>query len=169
VLAEIISGRPLKSISMSLSLQSDAKDALDSLCLGSCPVKRLTLMSFVTMDPGILFREVAERIPELEALHLILMSLYTLVRFPKVCLLAFPFHIFSGQESLRLSGPVLTAFKSLKYITFMAYVRPSSIADNDERDIAQLWHRSCPTLQTIILPKGNVWFEQEGNWTPLDM
>jgi len=150
VLAGIIRGRPIESISISLPPRADTNAALDTLCLGTCPIKRLTLMSFITTDPSILFQEVAERIPELEALHLILMSLYTL-------------------ENLRVSGPRLSAFKALRYLTFMAYVTPTSIADSDERDIARLWHRSCPTLRTIILPKGNVWFEQEGNWAPLDM
>jgi hypothetical protein len=31
--------------------------------------------------------------------------------------------------------------------------------DADEADIAKQWHRACPTLRTIILPKGKVWFQ----------
>ncbi len=31
----------------------------------------------------------------------------------------------------------------------------------DEGKIAQQWHRACPTLRTIILPKGRVWFQGE--------
>jgi hypothetical protein len=31
--------------------------------------------------------------------------------------------------------------------------------DADEADIAKQWHRACPTLKTIILPKGKVWFQ----------
>jgi hypothetical protein len=30
----------------------------------------------------------------------------------------------------------------------------------DESAIAKQWHRSCPTLKTIILPKGRVWFQE---------
>jgi len=29
----------------------------------------------------------------------------------------------------------------------------------DESQIAKQWHRACPTLRTIILPKGRVWFQ----------
>ena len=30
----------------------------------------------------------------------------------------------------------------------------------DESAIAKQWHRFCPTLKTIILPKGRVWFQE---------
>jgi len=33
------------------------------------------------------------------------------------------------------------------------------VVDTDEADIAKQWHRACPTLKTIILPKGKVWFQ----------
>ena len=33
------------------------------------------------------------------------------------------------------------------------------VGDADEADIAKQWHRACPTLKTIILPKGKVWFQ----------
>lgn len=32
-------------------------------------------------------------------------------------------------------------------------------AEEDEGRIAKMWHRACPTLRTIILPKGKVWFQ----------
>lgn len=35
----------------------------------------------------------------------------------------------------------------------------------DEGEIARLWSKACPTLRTIILPKGKVWFERDGKWT----
>lgn len=31
--------------------------------------------------------------------------------------------------------------------------------DAGEADIARQWHRACPTLRTIILPQGRVWFQ----------
>ena len=33
----------------------------------------------------------------------------------------------------------------------------------DEVKIARDWHRACPTLRTIILPKGSVWFQGEAD------
>lgn len=35
----------------------------------------------------------------------------------------------------------------------------------DEASIAACWHEACPTLQTIILPKGQLWFRRDGKWT----
>lgn len=32
-------------------------------------------------------------------------------------------------------------------------------AEEDEARIAGIWHRACPSLRTIILPKGKVWFQ----------
>ena len=35
----------------------------------------------------------------------------------------------------------------------------SSDSSIDEVNIAKDWHRACPSLRTIILPKGSVWFQ----------
>jgi hypothetical protein len=37
---------------------------------------------------------------------------------------------------------------------------PSETSNIDEGAIAKQWHRSCPTLKTIILPEGRVWFQE---------
>lgn len=37
---------------------------------------------------------------------------------------------------------------------------PNETSNIDESEIAKQWHRSCPTLKTIILPKGRVWFQE---------
>jgi hypothetical protein len=47
----------------------------------------------------------------------------------------------------------------------MAPIEDSS--EDDEQAIAQLWHNCCPTLKTIILPKGKVWFQDASKWTSL--
>ena len=57
-----------------------------------------------------------------------------------------------------------------KYITFMAATDEASSFE-EEQDIAMLWHHWCPTLKTIILPKGKVWFGGPGNadqWSTID-
>jgi hypothetical protein len=40
-------------------------------------------------------------------------------------------------------------------------------APGDEQLIAKLWHSYCPTLKTIILPRGKVWFEGGLEWSAL--
>ena len=43
-------------------------------------------------------------------------------------------------------------------------------SEDDEQAIAKLWHGFCPTLTTIILPRGRVWFEEASSrWTSLDV
>lgn len=34
----------------------------------------------------------------------------------------------------------------------------------DEASLAERWHEACPTLQTIILPKGQLWFRRGEKW-----
>jgi hypothetical protein len=80
-------------------------------------------------------------------------------------------------------GEFLAGFKRLRYITFMAALGGDEEGNNeeareeiDERKIARIWHSSCPTLKTIILPQGKVWFEgtsaddegAEGDWKCLN-
>lgn len=36
----------------------------------------------------------------------------------------------------------------------------NEISNIDESAIAKQWHKFCPTLKTIILPKGRVWFQE---------
>lgn len=66
------------------------------------------------------------------------------------------------QKTLQDTGPCLTRFSGLRYLTFMA---AGSASVEDEGQIAQIWSKACPTLRTIILPKGKVWFERDGKWT----
>ena len=65
------------------------------------------------------------------------------------------------QEMLRETGPCLGLFSNLRYLTFMA---AGSSSVDDEGEIATAWGKACPTLRTIILPKGRVWFERDGKW-----
>ena len=37
---------------------------------------------------------------------------------------------------------------------------PNETSNIDESAIAKQWHRFCPTLKTIILPNGRVWFHE---------
>ena len=44
---------------------------------------------------------------------------------------------------------------------------PSDVAledpgSSDEAEVAAQWHQACPTLKTIILPEGRVWFQSQG-------
>lgn len=63
-----------------------------------------------------------------------------------------------SQAPLKTATPFLSGLRNLKYITFMTGSHP--IASNEEKDVAELWQRACPSLKTIILPNGVVWFRQ---------
>ena len=45
---------------------------------------------------------------------------------------------------------------------------PNETSNIDESAIAKQWHSSCPTLKTIILPKGRVWFQETADKTNPD-
>ncbi|TFK38460.1 hypothetical protein BDQ12DRAFT_630977 [Crucibulum laeve] len=148
VIASVVTGRPIRVVSIPL-FPASAEEALNALQLGSCHLQRLSIISFDPDAPKFLFPEVARRFPQLEALHIVvLMASCT-------------------KEQLEASGPLLSRFKSLRYITFMAASSEGSTR-NEECIIARQWHESCPTLQTIILPKGRVWFQGTDDWASLD-
>ncbi|KAF8197022.1 hypothetical protein BJ912DRAFT_954544 [Pholiota molesta] len=181
----VVQDRPVEVVSIPLFPERSIA-TLDALCASSAPLRRLSVISFDPTAPGFLFEALARRFVDLEALHLVLlMAEY-------------------DQALLERSAVVLSNFKCLKYITFMAAPSrstpsanpqpphtnpppptvpgnppaaaadpaapsnpdptPESDADadadaNSEADIAAQWHRACPTLRTIILPKGRVWFQ----------
>ncbi|OBZ72822.1 hypothetical protein A0H81_07048 [Grifola frondosa] len=143
VLSEVIRGRPVEGVSLSLFME-DGYKPLDTLMLSSRPIKRLTIMSLDNTPPNVLLPEVARRLPELEALHIV------------VLMAQYDIHV------LQESSATLSKFSGLRYLTFMA---AGSVTLEDEREITELWHKACPSLKTIILPKGKVWFEREGKWT----
>lgn len=66
------------------------------------------------------------------------------------------------QDALQASAPSLEHFKALRYITYMA--SGESESGPDEASLAECWHEACPTLQTIILPKGQLWFRRGEKW-----
>ncbi|KZT01850.1 uncharacterized protein LAESUDRAFT_706886 [Laetiporus sulphureus 93-53] len=142
-LSTVIKGRPLEVVSISL-YQGDGFAPLDTLTLASGHIKRLTLMSFEDIKPDDMLAAVACRLPQLEALYIVvLLGNY-------------------DEKMLLKAGNSLSNFHKLQYITFMAGQTTSL---EDEHGVATYWHKSCPTLKTIILPKGQVWFLQEGRWT----
>ncbi|KAH7910784.1 hypothetical protein BJ138DRAFT_1113786 [Hygrophoropsis aurantiaca] len=144
VTAAVLRDRPVETVSLSLS-SGETIPSLDALLLSAAVMKRLTIMSFGAEEPKMLIPEIAKRLPGLEALHIMI-------------LMAPP-----SQGLLIDSGSSLSLFTNLHYLTFMAPGIPAST--EDERSVATAWHRACPTLRTIILPKGIVWFRSEGNWT----
>ncbi|KAG6905578.1 hypothetical protein DXG01_001866 [Tephrocybe rancida] len=137
IISSVVKGRPVKVVSIALYAPTSSQ-SLEVLSLSAAPIQRLTIMSFDHRAVhNHLLIELA-RFPHLEALHLVLLaSDYT-------------------NESLCALGPLLSPFKSLQYFTFMANTNP--VAQwHKERAIAKIWHQSCPTLKTIILPSGDVW------------
>ncbi|KAG6907558.1 hypothetical protein DXG01_008440 [Tephrocybe rancida] len=63
---------------------------------------------------------------------------------------------FPHLEALHV---VLLLSEYTYYLTFMANTNPIALP-HEEQIIARIWHQSCPTLKTIILPLGNVWFAE---------
>ncbi|KAF8836839.1 hypothetical protein BDN67DRAFT_260778 [Paxillus ammoniavirescens] len=143
ITADFVRDRPIESVSMSL-YPGDVATSLDALLLSSKPVKRLTVMSFDVGEPAKLLSEIAVRVPGLEALHAVVLITQ------------------HSHELLVKTAPSLSQFKALKYLTFMAPSASTSL--DDEKVIATLWHKACPTLRTIILPKGVVWGYTDGKW-----
>lgn len=44
----------------------------------------------------------------------------------------------------------------------MAAAGDDSTGQTGEREVAEMWQKACPTLSTIILPNGIVWFCKSG-------
>ncbi|KAF6756721.1 hypothetical protein DFP72DRAFT_275018 [Ephemerocybe angulata] len=154
VVGEVVKGRPVTTVSIPL-FSTNARRSLDALEGSAVPLKRLSIISFDPDAPNYIFEQVATRFPELEALHIVVL----LAEFTNELLLAACQH--------------LRHFKRLKYITCVATSsEESSVAE--EQEIAEKWHEECPTLRTIILPRGRVWFQKparissDRNWECLE-
>ena len=82
VLGTVMKGRPVEAVGLTL-FREDCYRALDTVTLSTKPVKRLTLLSLDDTDntrPDVLLHAIAIRMPELEALHIIvLLASYTTV------------------------------------------------------------------------------------------
>ncbi|KAH8105302.1 hypothetical protein BXZ70DRAFT_516798 [Cristinia sonorae] len=143
VLEAIIKDRMIESVSLSLFME-DGFAPLDTLKLSKARIKRLTIMSLDTTTPATLIPEVTARAPHLEALHIVvLMARY-------------------DEETLLATTQCLRPFKGLRYLTLMTGGTPPD--SGDESVVTRAWAKACPTLRTIILPQGKVWFERNGNW-----
>ncbi|KAH9939660.1 uncharacterized protein BXZ73DRAFT_43522 [Epithele typhae] len=146
IIAAVVKGRPVEGVSLSIFCE-DGCEPLDALALSALPLKRLTIMSLDRgLRPDVLIPEIARRLPNLEALHLVvLMTQYDL-------------------QMLRDTGPCLSEFSSLRYLTLMVATTEDSSMEDEEK-MAESWAKACPTLRTIILPKGKVWFLRDGKWS----
>lgn len=81
-LADTVRGRPVENISLAMSMEETC-DCLDALMGSSLPVKRLSIMFFDSPVPGELMPEITRRLPELEALHIVVLTAqYNMVRYP---------------------------------------------------------------------------------------
>lgn len=68
-------------------------------------------------------------------------------------------------QVLDSAAPSLSKFKKLQYLTFMAGGFSGEGDDVGEAAIAAHWAEACPTLRTIILPQGKVWFQKDKVWS----
>jgi hypothetical protein len=139
--------------------------ALEVLAQTSTPVLRLTILIVDTAAPSELFPQLATRLPHLEALHIIaLVQQYNLVCIEFLSGRIHACSLLGEQDTLLASAPLLEAFAGLRFLTFIAS-GASCYEIDDEATVAERWARACPTLTTIILPKGRVWFAgSSGRW-----
>ena len=152
-------------LGVSLSLFSEhGYRALEVLTQTSTPVRRLTILIVDALDPNEFFPQLAARLPQLEALHIVaLVQHYSLVchhYFFSLPLL----NVEIVQDTLLAFAPLLAAFSGLRFLTLIAS-GASYYELDDEATVAEQWARACPTLTTIILPKGRVWSPgSDGKW-----
>ena len=159
-LAHTVKGRPVENVSLAM-LTEQANDCLSALTLSALPVKRMSIMFFDSPVPRELMPEITKRLPELEALQIVVLTAqFNMVRYVSI---AYSWSLMCVVQSiLKDMAPLLSDFKHLRVITFVAMgTHPLT---SDEQSIASLWHESCPTLKTIILPNGIVWFQKDGEW-----
>ena len=72
-LANAVEGRPVENVSLVLSAEQ-TNDCFDALTLSALPVKRLSIMFFDSPVPRELMPEIAKRLPDLEALHIVVLA-----------------------------------------------------------------------------------------------
>ncbi|KIK54770.1 hypothetical protein GYMLUDRAFT_176676 [Collybiopsis luxurians FD-317 M1] len=149
IMESIIRGRPLKQISMPLYADCVCR-SLDVLTLSSESIERLNIISFDPNAPIYLLEEIATRLPDLEALHIVILLAQC------------------SEAVLEALAPSLRKFKALQYLTYMSATSTDNVSNESEQNIATMWHRSCPTLKTIILPMGKVWFIDNAKWMCLE-
>ncbi|KAF7973795.1 hypothetical protein HWV62_14154 [Athelia sp. TMB] len=140
LLRSLVHGRPVRHTSV-IILQSFLP-YVEALALSAVPVERVSMMFFECPNPSELLIAAAKLLPEIEALHVVILT--------GSCPL----------EPLKLAAPLLSSFLKLRFITFMAGDDKTTLAV--EREVAELWQKACPSLKTIILPNGVVWFCKPG-------
>ncbi|KAJ3730566.1 hypothetical protein EV361DRAFT_794719 [Lentinula raphanica] len=149
IISSILKGRPVTQVSMPLYADCVCR-SLDVLNMSSEPIERLNIISFDPNAPVYLLDEIADRLPYLEALHIVILLAQC------------------SEALLEALTPSLKKFKALQYLTYMSATSSDDVSQDDEQNIAAMWHTSCPTLKTIILPMGKVWFIDNCKWTCLE-
>lgn len=107
VVAEVVRGRPVGTMSISL-YADEGFGALDTLLLVKSSLRRLTLMALDDLSATSVLNEVAARVPKLQALHIVvLLSQYTYV-CPLTCdsILNFTTHPLIGKSHGSRPGSV---------------------------------------------------------------
>ena len=142
--------------------------ALEVLAQTSTPVRHLTIHIVDASAPNELFPQLAAHLPHLEAHIVSLVQQYNLV-----CILlsslfyhsyGYTHATYRGWGTSLASAPLLEVFAGLRFLTFMASGVWCYELD-DEVMVAECLSRGCPTLTTIILQKGRVWFAgSSGRW-----
>ncbi|KAJ3784475.1 hypothetical protein GGU11DRAFT_687843 [Lentinula aff. detonsa] len=149
IIASILKDRPITQVTMPLYADCVCR-SLDALNMSSEPIEKLNIISFDPDAPLYLLSEIAERLPNLKALHIVILLAQC------------------SEALLEGLAPLLRKFKALQFLTYMSATSSDDVSQDDEQTIAAMWHKSCPTLKTIILPMGKVWFMENCKWTCLE-
>ncbi|KAF5389788.1 hypothetical protein D9757_006033 [Collybiopsis confluens] len=188
IMETIIRGRPLKQISMPLYADCVGR-SLDVLKMGCAEggVERLNIISFDPNAPVYLLEEIARRVPGLEALHVVILLAHcsdallegltpSLKKFKALQYLTY-MSATSDSDSSDPDPPPPDLQPSSSPSSTAAAVSSTSLLTSSsqrlsptaiEQNIATMWHQSCPTLKTVILPRGKVWFLDNQKWMCLE-
>ncbi|KIY44684.1 hypothetical protein FISHEDRAFT_50979 [Fistulina hepatica ATCC 64428] len=141
----LVHGRPVESLT--LSLIGGAALPLNVLAHSTRSIRSLSIVSFNLGSLDGIFRAVAHRAPHVERLHIV-----TLVAD------------FS-YTNLHAAGPALSSLKSLNYLTCMSG-RGDDLPVDKECQLVLAWKKHCPSLGTVVLPGGNVWYQGKDKSEP---
>lgn len=176
-LCSLISHRSIRELSIPL-YPMNSLQTLNALSASSRHLERLNIISFDRQATDYLVQELAARprvAEHLIALHLVML----LTRCTQQKLLDFTpsWGEFKKLEASFPSKPHFNSVLTMRWLQYLTYISAmssdapkdstESTAVENERSIAVAWHEACPTLRTLILPQGKVWFndtQHDNGW-----
>jgi hypothetical protein len=170
----VVSGRAIEKAFVA-PFDADVTESLNAVATGSTSLRRLSITAPSTESIGKLLEQISRNMPMLEALHVIdIMPQVEVGNLSRSRLspLMRCFHLLRCQsvkspersvaDMLNDAAPIIGEFKHLRYFTYMA--TGTDLDLKEETKITEDWSSMCPSLRTIILPAGRVWFAKDDKW-----